>query len=75
MTAQVYASLALAGVAVIGAIGSVFLLAFRVGKLTGSVEARMSHGETDRVNIWRAIGALTAKMDRHIERHATRDRN
>lgn len=75
MRAEVYATLALAGVAVLGCISSVLLLAFRVGKLTGSVEARMSQSDTDRAGIWRAIGVLTAKVDRHIERHNPRDRN
>lgn len=67
MSVELYASLALAAVAVIGCISSVLMLAFRVGRLTGELTARITVGETDRVNIWRSIGALTAKMDRHIE--------
>lgn len=67
MTVQAWAPLAIASVAILGCIGSVLLLAFRIGKLTGNVEARMSQGETDRVNIWTQLGALGAKLDRHIE--------
>jgi hypothetical protein len=61
------ATLAIAGVAVLGCIGSVLLLAFRVGKLTGVTEARIQQGESDRARIWESIGALVAKVDRHIE--------
>jgi hypothetical protein len=64
-----------AGAAILGSIGSVLLLAYRVGRLTGSTEARITHGETDRSNLWRALGELMAKVDRHIEtphRQATR---
>lgn len=69
MSPTEYATLALAAVAIVGCIGSVLLLAYRIGRLTGTTEARIRSGETDRANIWRAIGALTGKMDRHIERH------
>lgn len=69
------ATLALAGVAILGSLGSVLLLAFRVGKLTGELTARMTVGENDRVRIWQQLGALAAKYERHIERHGrvTRD--
>jgi len=56
-----------AGVAVLCSIGSVLLLAYRIGRLTGSTEARIAHGENDRVRIWQAIGQVVAKVDRHIE--------
>lgn len=69
MRTQELATLAVAGVAVLGCIGSVLLLAFRVGKLTGELTARMTVGDNDRVRIWQSIGALTGKIDRHIERH------
>lgn len=69
MRAQEIATLAIAGVAVIGSVSSVLLLAYRVGRLTGATEARIAHGETDRVNIWRQLGAIAAKLDRHIESH------
>jgi hypothetical protein len=49
--------------------GSVLLLAYRVGRLTGAMEARMNTSEADRVNIWKQLGALASKMDRHIEGH------
>jgi hypothetical protein len=59
----------MAGMAIFGTMGSVLLLAFRVGRLTGTMEARMSTSESDRVNIWKQLGALASKVDRHIEGH------
>jgi hypothetical protein len=61
------ATIAGAVVSVLVCVGSVLLLAYRIGRLTGTVETRMSFGETDRANIWTAIGALGGKVDRHIE--------
>lgn len=75
MKAQELATLAIAGVAVLGCVGSVLLLAFRVGKLTGELTARMTLGENDRVRIWQSLGALVEKFDRHIEGHGRHDRN
>lgn len=67
MNASEITAIVLAAVAVITCIGSILLLAFRVGRLTGTIESRMSQGETERTRIWEAIGALVAKVDRHIE--------
>lgn len=63
------ASLVIASLAVAGAIGSVLMLAYRVGRLTGATEARMSQGDTDRTNLWRALGELTERFNRHIDQH------
>jgi len=58
---------------VLGSIGATLLLAFRVGRLTGTVTARLDHADTDRVNIWKQLGNLAGKVDRHIEaRHVSR---
>lgn len=62
-------TLIIAGIAVASSIASVLLLAYRVGRLTGTVEARLQHGDTDRVNIWRQLGALAERLNRHIEGH------
>lgn len=69
MTATDIGTLALAGIAIMTSVGSVLLLAFRVGKLTGTIEARMANADSDRSRIWQAIGELVAKFDRHIEGH------
>lgn len=69
MSAEVIGTLILASVAVLGSIGSVLLLAFRVGALTGRMDARMSNGEADREQIWKAIGAITDRFNRHTETH------
>lgn len=75
MTATTIGTLALAAVAILGCIGSVLMLAYRVGRLTGGVEARMLTGEQDRTKLWEQFGAIMAKLDRHIEGHQHRDRN
>jgi hypothetical protein len=67
VTPDVVASLAIAVVTVVSAIGAVLLLAFRVGRLTGALEQRLANGETDRSKLWEAIGALVAWRDRHVE--------
>lgn len=56
-----------AAVAVAGSIGSVLLLAVRVGRLMGSTGARITASETDRGKLWAALGVLTHRLDRHIE--------
>lgn len=67
MTGTDIGTLVIAGLTVMTVIGSILLLAYRVGRLTGTVEARMTYGDGDRIKIWQEIGALTAKFDRHIE--------
>lgn len=73
MTPAVVAELITAGVAVIGSIGSVLLLAYNVGRLTGNSDARLKTGEDDRGQLWKSLGILTGRFDRHIEQpHAAR---
>jgi hypothetical protein len=75
VNATTIGSLAVALTAVLGAVGSVLLLAYRVGKLTGSAEARLQAGVGDRRALWEAVGVLTGRFDRHIEQpHQRRKR-
>lgn len=67
MTPDVVASLAIAIVTVVSAIGAVLLLAIRVGRLLGSTEQRLANGEADRTKLWEAIGAIISWRDRHVE--------
>lgn len=69
MSAEVISGLIVAAIAVLGSIGSVLLLAFKVGALTGKMDARISHGDADREQIWKAIGAITDRYNRHVETH------
>lgn len=71
MTATDIGTLVLAATTMLGSIGAVLLLAFRVGRLTGVTEARINNGDSDRSRIWQAIGEVVAKLDRHIEGHGT----
>jgi hypothetical protein len=56
-----------AATAAITIILSVLLLAYRVGRLTGTMETRMSQSEADRTRIWERLGAIADKLDRHVE--------
>ena len=62
-------SLVIAVTSVLGTIGSVLLLAYRVGRLTGATDARITHGEKDRASLWHQVTGLAARFDRHIEHH------
>ncbi len=70
MSAEAISSLILAAVAVLGSIGSVLLLAFRVGAISGKIDARMTSCEQDRSNMWKAIDVVTGRFNRHMERQA-----
>lgn len=63
------AGIIVAGVAVLGAIGSVLILAFRVGNLVGSVTAFMSASERDRATIRTDLQRQTDRLSLHIEHH------
>lgn len=67
MTAQVLSALILAAIAVLGAIGSVLMLSFRVGTLVGKVSAWQERSVADAARIWAEFAALDAKHDKHIE--------
>lgn len=68
MTPTDVGTLILAGIAIVGCIGSVLLLAYRVGRLTGTTEARISFAENDRTHLWQKLGGIASKLDRHVER-------
>lgn len=67
MNATTAATLAIAVTAVLGSIGSVLLLALRVGKLIGATEQRLANGEGDRAKLWEAIRDLMSWRNRHME--------
>lgn len=62
-----WVNVAIVAVPVLTMAGAVLLLTFRVGKLTGQTEARITAGDEDRSRIWEAIGRLTGRQDRHVE--------
>jgi hypothetical protein len=71
LTTGVVVSLVTAATAVAGSIGSVLLLAYNVGKLTGSTDARLKAGERDGASLHQSLGVLTGRFNRHIEDHPT----
>ena len=74
MSLEAVSSLILAAVAVLGSIGSVLLLAFRVGTMSGKIDARLEISQDDRTNIWKALDVLSGRFNKHVEYHAKRRR-
>lgn len=60
-------ALILAGVAVMGAIGSTLMLSIRIGTLIGKIGAHMEMVTTALAQIWSEIGTINARQDRHVE--------
>jgi hypothetical protein len=75
VSALTIGTLVMAAAAVCASIGSVLLLSWRVGQLTGSSTARIKQGEDDRAAIWQAFGVLSGRFDRHTEQHTWRQRS
>lgn len=71
MNLTVAATLAMAGVAILGSMMSMLLLSYRIGRLTGTTETRISAGEDDRSKLWRVVDALDAKLDTHLQGHGS----
>lgn len=69
MNAADISGLILTGVAVAGSIGSVLMLAFRVGRLTGTVEASIASGKESDASAAAAILRLTERLDAHLTSH------
>lgn len=63
------AGIVVAGVAVLGAIGSVLLLAFRVGNLVGTFTAFMAASERDRATLRTDLQRTSDRIALHIEHH------
>lgn len=70
MSAQTIIAVIMASIAILGAIGAVLQLAFRMGTLNGTVLAFMGRAATDRTEVLTELGKLDAKLDGHIEWHA-----
>lgn len=69
MNSEAIASLIVAGIAVISAIGSVLLLGFKVGNLVGTVTAFMAASERDRERLRADLTRQTDRLSMHIEHH------
>jgi hypothetical protein len=67
VNAETVASLVIAGLAVVSAIGSVAVLSFRVGSLVGIVTAHIATSDSDRARIWQAVGEQGGWLQRHLE--------
>lgn len=71
MSTQTIISLIVAGLAILGAIGSVLLLAFRVGTVSGTITSFMAASERDREGLRADLTRLTDRFSMHVEHHGS----
>lgn len=71
MDTATLAALVLAGVAVVGAIGSVLLLSFRVGSLVGKVTFYMESSSKVDTDLRVDLTKLIDRVSMHIEHHGS----
>lgn len=69
MSGDTIAAFVMAGVAILGAIASVAMLAFRVGNLVGTVTAFMGASDRDRAGLRADLTRQTDRLSLHIEHH------
>lgn len=69
MNADTISALIIAGIAVAGAIGSVLLLAFRVGRIVGTTESFMATSERRYSDLRADLTRQTDRLSLHIEHH------
>lgn len=67
MNSAVWSAIAVAACAVLGTIGAVLALAFRVGRLVGTVEAANRSAIDDRQRLWQELGRANGRIERHLE--------
>lgn len=69
MNAATWAAVVSAGVLMLGLIGGVLGLTFRIGVLSGKVDSFMQTSERDRSEILKDIGRIEERHERHLEQH------
>jgi hypothetical protein len=69
VTASTIVLMITTGIAIIGAIGSVLLLAFRIGTLVGTNAAFMAASEGDRASLRADLTRLADRFSLHVEHH------
>lgn len=67
MKTELISAIVVAAAAVLGSIGSVLILAVRVGRLIGTVESHIVVSDHDRQRLWQEIGSLRQSQERHTE--------
>lgn len=69
MNAQNIAAWATVGVMLLGTLGGLLALTFKIGALTGQLTSFMQTSERDRTEITKDIGRIEERHERHIEIH------
>lgn len=69
MDATTISALVIAGLAVLGTLSSVLLLAFRVGTLIGKVTSFMEMSASDRKSLHESVDRVKIRLEDHIIAH------
>jgi hypothetical protein len=69
MPPETLASLVIAGVAVLGSLGGMIALTFRVGRLVGRIDSFLQQTTLDNTMIGTRIDQVNARIERHEAWH------
>jgi hypothetical protein len=69
VNAQTITAIIVSGVMVLGMLGSLMALTYRMGNLSGRILSFMETAQRDRTEVLTQLGKLEAQQDRHIEQH------
>lgn len=73
MTTDTAALVISASAAVLTILGTLLVVAFKTGKLNGTVTAFMAQTEVWRSGHSQELGRVEERLNRHIENHGTKD--
>jgi hypothetical protein len=66
---QTVAAIIVAGVMVLGMLGGVLSLTYRMGTLSGQIVSFMTTAQRDRSEVLLQLGKLEQQLDKHIDSH------
>ena len=69
MNGQAIAAIATAGIMLLGMLGGVLSLTFRMGNLSGQIISFMATTSRDRAEILTELGKLDGRLERHVAQH------
>jgi len=73
MTTDTAALVVSASAAVLTILGTLLVVAFKTGKLNGTVTAFMAQAEVWRAGHAQDVGRIEERLNRHIENHTVRE--
>lgn len=69
MNAATVAAIITAGVMMLGMLGGLLGLTFRMGHVSGQIVSFMQVAQRDRAEVLTELGKLDERLERHIEHH------